>query len=89
MPQRRQHRDLTATPRRSEEIDRNGARIAGPLLPLPFPAPTYELYPHRHPRFHHEPANRWLRDAMSDLVKGPMHHEPLPNTKRSRSTGAR
>ncbi|WP_254617205.1 hypothetical protein [Burkholderia metallica] len=42
------------------------------LLPLPFPAPTYELYLHRHPRFHHEPANRWIRDTMSELVKGPM-----------------
>ncbi|ACA95347.1 MULTISPECIES: LysR family transcriptional regulator [Burkholderia cepacia complex] len=59
------------------------------LLPLPFPAPTYELYLHWHPRFHHEPANRWIRDAMSELVKGPMQHEPLPNTKRKRSAAAR
>ncbi|RQV24466.1 hypothetical protein DF039_08565 [Burkholderia cenocepacia] len=35
----------------------------------------------RHPRFHHEPAHRWLRDAMSELVTGPMHHQPLLNPK--------
>lgn len=54
------------------------------LLPLPFPAPKYDLYLHWHPRFHHEPANRWIRDAMSELIKGPMQHELLPNTKRMR-----
>ncbi|MBN3801466.1 LysR family transcriptional regulator [Paraburkholderia sp. Ac-20336] len=52
------------------------------LLPLPFPAPKYDLYLYWHPRFHHEPANRWARNAMSELIKGPMQHEPLPNTKR-------
>lgn len=51
-------------------------------------APTYELYLHWHPRFHHEPANCWIRDGMSELVKGPMQHAPLPNTKRMRTTGA-
>ncbi|WP_429537062.1 LysR substrate-binding domain-containing protein [Paraburkholderia youngii] len=58
------------------------------LLPLPFPAPKYDFYLHWHPRFHHEPANRWIRDAMSELIKGPMQHEPLPNTKRTRSSAA-
>ncbi|WP_255209052.1 hypothetical protein [Paraburkholderia youngii] len=58
------------------------------LLPLPFPAPKYDFYLHWHPRFHHEPANRWIRDAMSELIKGPMQHEPLPNTKRTRLNAA-
>jgi DNA-binding transcriptional LysR family regulator len=58
------------------------------LLPLPFSAPTYDFYLHWHPRFHHEPANRWIRDAMSDLIKGPMRHEPLANTKRMRMNTA-
>jgi DNA-binding transcriptional LysR family regulator len=54
------------------------------LLPLPFHAPRYDLHLHWHARFHHEPANRWMRDAMSELIKGPLQHEPLRNTKRSR-----
>ncbi len=41
------------------------------LLPLPFPVPKYDLHLHWHSRFHHEPANRWLRDTMSELIKGP------------------
>ncbi|WP_245639611.1 LysR family transcriptional regulator [Paraburkholderia heleia] len=58
------------------------------LLPLPFPAPMYDFYLHWHPRFHHEPANCWIRDAMSDLIKRPMQHEPLANTKRMRMNTA-
>ncbi len=41
------------------------------LLPLPFPVPNYDLHIHWHPRFHHEPGNGWLRDAMSTLIKVP------------------
>ncbi|WP_256976402.1 hypothetical protein [Burkholderia sp. AU28863] len=74
---------LQAVGRRFAEL------VNAKLLPLPFPAPTYELYLHWHPRFHREPASRWICDAMSELVKGPMQHEPLPNTKRQRSTAAR
>jgi len=50
---------------------------------------TYGFYLHGHPRFHHELANRWIRGAMSERVKGPMQREPFPNTKRMRSPGAR
>jgi len=39
------------------------------ILPLPFPAPKYDLYMHWHPRFHHEQANRWIRAVISELVK--------------------
>jgi DNA-binding transcriptional LysR family regulator len=58
------------------------------LLPLPFPVPKYDLHLHWHSRFHHEPANRWMREAMSELVKGPQRHEPLANTKRARATAS-
>jgi DNA-binding transcriptional LysR family regulator len=53
------------------------------LLPLPFPVPKYDLHLHWHSRFHQEPANRWMRNAMSEMVQGPQQHDPLQNTKRS------
>lgn len=42
------------------------------ILPLPFAVPEYDLYLYWHPRFHHDPANTWMRDAMSKLIKGPL-----------------
>jgi DNA-binding transcriptional LysR family regulator len=48
------------------------------LLPLPFPAPRYDFHLYWHSRFHQEPANRWMRDVMSELIKGSQQYETLP-----------
>jgi DNA-binding transcriptional LysR family regulator len=37
-------------------------------LPLPFEVPEYDLCQYWHARFHHDPANRWLRQLMPELV---------------------
>jgi DNA-binding transcriptional LysR family regulator len=54
------------------------------LLPLPFPAPKYDFHLYWHTRFHHEPANRWMRDVMSELIKDPEQHETLTDARRQR-----
>jgi DNA-binding transcriptional LysR family regulator len=37
------------------------------ILPLPLSMPSFEVRLHWHQRFHQDPANRWLREAMTDL----------------------
>ncbi len=37
------------------------------ILPLPLRMPSFEVRLHWHQRFHQDPANRWLREAMTDL----------------------
>jgi len=37
------------------------------MLPPPFALPTFAIKQHWHERFHHDPANRWLRSLVADL----------------------
>jgi DNA-binding transcriptional LysR family regulator len=37
------------------------------VLPLPLAMPGFEVRLHWHQRFHQDPANRWLREVMTDL----------------------
>ncbi|MQR00217.1 LysR family transcriptional regulator [Glaciimonas soli] len=39
------------------------------LLPLPYPVPPYDLHMHWHARFEHEPASRWIRSEMIEVIK--------------------
>jgi len=34
-----------------------------------FPSPTFAIKQHWHERYHHDPANRWLRSVVSDLSR--------------------
>jgi hypothetical protein len=53
------------------------------IVPLPFRAPNIEIKQHWHGRFHHDPANRWLRRAIatlfmtSDSERGKSHRVPV------------
>lgn len=40
------------------------------MHPLPIPSPTFELKQHWHARYHHDPANQWLRSAIHDAFSG-------------------
>jgi len=37
------------------------------VLPLPLSMPSFEVHLHWHQRYHQDPANRWLREVMTDL----------------------
>jgi DNA-binding transcriptional LysR family regulator len=37
------------------------------VLPLPLSMPSFEVRLHWHQRFHQDPANRWLREVMTEL----------------------
>jgi len=60
------HTDLVATvPAR---VAQTLARIAAvKLLPPSFDLPVFAIKQHWHERFHHDPANRWLRALIADL----------------------
>jgi DNA-binding transcriptional LysR family regulator len=60
--------DLLATlPRHiGETLARaNGLRV----LPCPFPIPSFKVKQHWHERYHHDPANRWLRGICATLFR--------------------
>jgi DNA-binding transcriptional LysR family regulator len=38
------------------------------VLPLPFHIPTYVIMQHWHERYSHDPANRWFRSVIADLL---------------------
>jgi DNA-binding transcriptional LysR family regulator len=58
--------DLVATvPRRVAQTLERIAHVKG--LTPPFPSPTFAIKQHWHERYHHDPANRWLRSIVSDL----------------------
>jgi DNA-binding transcriptional LysR family regulator len=58
--------DLIATiPERLAQVFAEQAEIQ--IVPLPFSAPNIEIKQHWHARFHHDPANRWLRHAIAAL----------------------
>jgi DNA-binding transcriptional LysR family regulator len=38
------------------------------IHPLPFDVPQYSVKQYWHERFHHDPANRWLRGVIRDLL---------------------
>jgi DNA-binding transcriptional LysR family regulator len=60
--------DLLATlPRHiGETLARgNGLRV----LPCPFPIPSFTVKQHWHERYHHDPANRWLRGICAMLFR--------------------
>ena len=37
------------------------------VLKLPLDMPSFEVRLHWHQRFHQDPANRWLREVMTEL----------------------
>lgn len=58
--------DLVATLPR--HIGETLARVAGlKVLPCPVPIPGFTVKQHWHARYHHDPANRWLRSVCADL----------------------
>lgn len=38
------------------------------LVPLPWTITGYDIHLHWHTRFHHDPANRWLRETLTELL---------------------
>jgi DNA-binding transcriptional LysR family regulator len=58
--------DLVATV--PERVAQTLARIAAVrLVPPPFSLPAFAIKQHWHERFHHDPANRWLRSLIAEL----------------------
>ena len=58
--------DLIATLPR--HIGETLARVAGlAVLPCPVPVPGFPVKQHWHARYHHDPANRWLRGVCASL----------------------
>lgn len=58
--------DLIATLPR--HIGETLARVAGlQVLPCPVPIPGFTVKQHWHARYHHDPANGWLRSVCADL----------------------
>jgi hypothetical protein len=51
--------DRRLLPRHSGETLAASAGLR--VLPCPFPIPSFTLKQHWHARYHHDPANRWLR----------------------------
>jgi len=37
-------------------------------VPLPWTITGYDIHLHWHTRFHHDPANRWLRETLIELL---------------------
>ncbi|WP_342132556.1 LysR family transcriptional regulator [Hydrogenophaga sp. OTU3427] len=58
--------DLVAT--LPQHIGETLARAAGlRVLPCPFEIPSFTVKQHWHGRYHHDPANRWLRSVCAEL----------------------
>ena len=59
--------DLVATlPRQIGELLARNATLR--VLACPFPVPSFTVKQHWHARFHHDPANRWLREQVAGLL---------------------
>lgn len=59
--------DLILTiPRRLSEVLTGRGRFR--CFPVPYPLPEYSVRQHWHARFHNDPANRWLRGLISELL---------------------
>ena len=62
-----EHTDLIITiPKRLGDVLQG--RGAFRILPVPFPLPGYEVKQYWHERYHHDPASRWLRRVISELL---------------------
>ncbi|GAA0512315.1 MULTISPECIES: LysR family transcriptional regulator [Pigmentiphaga] len=60
------HTDLIATvPARVAQTLAGIAAVK--LIAPPFPLPVFAIKQHWHERFHHDPANRWLRSLIAEL----------------------
>lgn len=58
--------DLLATlPRQTAETLARGGELR--VLGCPFPIPSFTVKQHWHARYHHDPANRWLRGVCAEL----------------------
>ncbi|MBR0754346.1 LysR family transcriptional regulator [Bradyrhizobium jicamae] len=56
-------------------LPRSMAKVLAGMAPLqviesPIPLPTFEITQHWHERFHHHPANKWLRSRIAFLLGG-------------------
>ncbi|TCP13016.1 DNA-binding transcriptional LysR family regulator [Crenobacter luteus] len=60
---------LVTIPERLAEVLEGRGRFKA--FPVPFELPDYAVKQHWHERFHHDPGNRWLRKAISDLLSAP------------------
>ena len=62
-----EHTDLIITiPKRLGDVLQG--RGAFRIFPVPFPLPGYEVKQYWHERYHHDSANRWLRQVISELL---------------------
>lgn len=62
--------DLIATlPRQIGETLAGAGELR--VLPCPFPIPSFTVKQHWHARYHHDPANRWLRGICASLFLHP------------------
>lgn len=62
--------DLIATlPRQTAETLAGAGELR--VLPCPFPIPAFTVKQHWHARYHHDPANRWLRGVCAGLFMRP------------------
>ena len=66
-----EHTDLLITiPQRlGDVLDGRGAFR---IFPVPFALPGYDVKQHWHARYHHDPASRWLRSVISELLSEPL-----------------
>jgi DNA-binding transcriptional LysR family regulator len=64
--------DMVATlPRQIGEALAASAQLR--VLPCPFQLPSLTVKQHWHSRYHHDPANRWLRSIVAELFMSPTH----------------
>jgi DNA-binding transcriptional LysR family regulator len=56
---------LVTVPSRVAAVFAQGGNFK--VLPLPVRMPSFEVQLHWHQRFHQDPANRWLREVMTEL----------------------
>jgi DNA-binding transcriptional LysR family regulator len=64
--------DLIATvPREIAQVFQRQAAIR--VVNLPLPIPNVALRQHWHRRYHHDAANRWLRERVAQLFAEPEH----------------
>lgn len=57
---------LLTIPRRLGEVLAGRGRFR--CFPVPYPLPEYSVRQHWHERFHNDPANRWLRGLVAELM---------------------
>lgn len=76
--------DLVATLPR--QIGETLARVGGlKVLPCPVPVPGFTVKQYWHARYHHDPANRWLRGLCADLflqTGSRLSRSPAPATAK-------